>query len=258
MRGKKFDETEEKEKVSDRDQKSHLDFAQIMSQGTSGLIITKSEMASQTQAQVQKGVLSELTIVGDRNGSPNQGEGDQNGSPKQVHIAELPTDFSPRDQARTGSQTDFSPGNQERAGSQTDVSPGNQARKGSVSDATNSANPFRGKQGKRKKRRIDAAESILTELLESEMEQVSEDKMGRLLEKAANGDVVEGDPDSMIITKLRERLISTGKIIVDTDSANDDDEPKGLTSESVLVGSANKSNAAAYSTNTTAPLPSSK
>jgi hypothetical protein len=66
-----LDDTSEKQKISDRDQKADLDFSKIMDKGGANLLPTKSDYVQATQSLVDKKILSPLTIVKEKDS--NQG-----------------------------------------------------------------------------------------------------------------------------------------------------------------------------------------
>jgi hypothetical protein len=66
-----LDDTSEKQKLSDRDQKADFDFSQIMEKGTTAALPSRIEMMQATQNLVDKRILAPLTLVKDSNqGNP--------------------------------------------------------------------------------------------------------------------------------------------------------------------------------------------
>jgi len=66
-----LDDTSEKQKISDRDQKADFNFSQIMEKGGANLLPTKSDAMQATQNLVDKKILSNLTITKEKDS--NQG-----------------------------------------------------------------------------------------------------------------------------------------------------------------------------------------
>jgi hypothetical protein len=66
-----LDDTSEKQKLSDKDQKADFDFSQIMEKGITAALPSKIEMMQATQNLVDKRILAPLTLVKDSNqGNP--------------------------------------------------------------------------------------------------------------------------------------------------------------------------------------------
>jgi hypothetical protein len=66
-----LDDTSEKQKQSDKDQRAHFDFSQIMENGGAGMLPTKSDTMQATQNLVARRILTPLTLVKDSNqGNP--------------------------------------------------------------------------------------------------------------------------------------------------------------------------------------------
>ncbi|MBS1952656.1 MAG: hypothetical protein JST89_00575 [Cyanobacteria bacterium SZAS-4] len=66
-----LDDTSEKQKISDKDQKADFNFSQIMEKGASNLLPSKSDAMQATQNLVDKKILTNLTIVKEKDS--NQG-----------------------------------------------------------------------------------------------------------------------------------------------------------------------------------------
>ncbi|CAN5459506.1 hypothetical protein BH10CYA1_BH10CYA1_27540 [soil metagenome] len=66
-----LDDTSEKQKISDKDQKADFNFAQIMEKGASNLLPSKSDAMQATQNLVDKKILTNLTIIKEKDS--NQG-----------------------------------------------------------------------------------------------------------------------------------------------------------------------------------------
>ncbi|HEY9732022.1 MAG TPA: hypothetical protein V6C89_08920 [Drouetiella sp.] len=66
-----LDDTSEKHKISDRDQKADLDFSKIMDKAGTNLLPTRSDSVQATQNLVDKKILAPLTIVKEKDS--NQG-----------------------------------------------------------------------------------------------------------------------------------------------------------------------------------------
>ncbi|MFN8555762.1 MAG: hypothetical protein U0103_30205 [Candidatus Obscuribacterales bacterium] len=66
-----LDDTTEKHKISDRDQKADFDFSKIMDKAGTNLLLTKSDSVQATQNLVDKKILAPLTIVKEKDS--NQG-----------------------------------------------------------------------------------------------------------------------------------------------------------------------------------------
>ncbi len=66
-----LDDTSEKQKISDKDQKADFNFSQIMEKGASNLLPSKSDAMQATQNLVDKKILTNLTIIKEKDS--NQG-----------------------------------------------------------------------------------------------------------------------------------------------------------------------------------------